>query len=188
MWLATCAAAWPLTPRRTERDEGRSRQDAALCRARNNPAYRRLTASLRHPAPASQPAPPDALAAPVTTEEQIFMTALGRRMAELRKACGLTQTQMAQALEVSQQAVQSWEAGRRRIQISVLPAVARLLSVSLEVLLGEETENTPRKRGPASRLEQQIEVISQLPKARQKMVSEMLDAVIAQAQQQETGS
>lgn len=105
MWLATCAAAWPLTPRRTERDEGRSRQDAALCRARNNPAYRRLTASLRHPAPASQPAPPDALAAPVTTEEQIFMTALGRRMAELRKACGLTQTQMAQALEVSQQAV-----------------------------------------------------------------------------------
>ncbi|GKX45212.1 hypothetical protein SOASR015_42460 [Pectobacterium carotovorum subsp. carotovorum] len=46
----------------------------------------------------------------------------------------------------------------------------------------------PRKRGPASRLEQQIEVISQFPKARQKMVAEMLDAVIAQAQQQETDS
>lgn len=80
---------------------------------------------------------------------------------------------MAQALEVSQQAVKSWEAGRRRIQISILPAVARLLSVSLEELLGEEFERTPRKRGPASRLEQQIEVISQLPKARQKMVAEM---------------
>ncbi|WP_369794345.1 hypothetical protein [Serratia sp. DD3] len=54
--------------------------------------------------------------------------------------------------------------------------------------MGEETERTPRKRGPASRLEQQIEIISQLPKGRQKIVAEMLDAVIAQAQQQETGS
>ncbi|WP_208719230.1 hypothetical protein [Pantoea cypripedii] len=71
------------------------------------------------------------------------------------------------------------EAGRRRIQISVLPAVARLLSVSLEVLLGEEAERTPRRRGPASRLEQQIEVISRLPKARQKMVAEMLEEVVA---------
>lgn len=128
------------------------------------------------------------MAAPVTNEEQIFMTALGQRMTELRKASGMTQVQMAQALNVSQQAVQTWEAGRRRIQISVLPAVARLLSVSLEGLLGEETVNTPRKRGPASRLEQQIEVISQLPKARQKLISEMLDALIVQAQQQEAGN
>ncbi|WP_338564461.1 helix-turn-helix domain-containing protein [Erwinia sp. E_sp_W01_6] len=128
------------------------------------------------------------MAAPVTSEEQIFMAALGKRMNELRKASGLTQAQMALALNVSQQAIQSWEAGRRRIQISVLPAVAKLLSVSLEGLLGEETHRTLRKRGPASRLEQQIEIISQLPKARQKMVSEMLDAVIAQARQQEMGS
>jgi transcriptional regulator with XRE-family HTH domain len=126
------------------------------------------------------------MAAPVTTEEQIFMAALGSRMAALRRTSGLTQAQMAQALNVSQQAVQSWEAGRRRLQISILPAVTKLLSVSLEGLLGEETERTLRKRGPASRLEQQIEVISQLPKARQKMVAEMLDAVIAQAQLQET--
>ncbi|MDR3577822.1 MAG: hypothetical protein P4L50_28500 [Anaerolineaceae bacterium] len=66
--------------------------------------------------------------------------------------------------------------------------MARLLSVSLEGLLGEEVDSTPRKRGPASRLEQQITVISHLPKARQKMVSEMLDAVIAQAQQAGTDS
>lgn len=128
------------------------------------------------------------MAAPVTNEEQIFMATLGKRMSALRKAASLTQAQMAKELNVSQQAVQSWEAGRRRIQISILPAVAKLLSVSLEGLLGEKTEHTPRKRGPASRLEQQIEVISQLPKARQKMVAEMLDAVIAQAQQQETDS
>ncbi|MDR3431735.1 MAG: helix-turn-helix domain-containing protein [Rouxiella aceris] len=128
------------------------------------------------------------MAASISSEEQVFMTELGNRISALRKDAGLTQAEMAQALNVSQQAVQSWEAGRRRIQIPILPAVAKILSVSLEGLLGEEAEHIPRKRGPASRLEQQIEVISQLPKARQKMVAEMLDAVISQAQQQETGS
>ncbi|MFP1951058.1 helix-turn-helix domain-containing protein [Lonsdalea quercina] len=113
----------------------------------------------------------------------LVMTALGKRITALRKEAGLTQVQLAQALNVSQQAVQSWEAGRRRIQISVLPAVARLLSVSLEDLLGGTPDRTPCKRGPASRLEQQIQVISQLPRSRQKLVSEMLDAVITQAQQ-----
>ncbi|MFP1820960.1 helix-turn-helix domain-containing protein [Lonsdalea quercina] len=119
----------------------------------------------------------------MSSEEQVFMTALGKRITALRKETGLTQVQLAQALNVSQQAVQSWEAGRRRIQISVLPAVARLLSVSLEDLLGGAPDRTPRKRGRASSLEQQLQVISQLPRNRQKLVSEILDAVITQAQQ-----
>lgn len=123
------------------------------------------------------------MAASISSEEQVFMTELGNRISALRKDAGLTQVQMAEALNISQQAVQSWEAGRRRIQIPILPAVAKILSVSLEGLLGEKAENAPRKRGPGSRLEQQIQVISQLPKGKQKFVSEMLDAVIAQAQQ-----
>ncbi|WP_226019875.1 helix-turn-helix domain-containing protein [Serratia symbiotica] len=131
---------------------------------------------------------PPKMAASISSEEQLFMIALGNRITALRKDAGLTQTQLAQALNVSQQAVQSWEAGRRRIQISVLPAVAGLLSASLETLLGEEIEHTPRKRGPASRLEQQIQIISQLPKSKQKFVSEMLDTVITQAQQAGTDS
>lgn len=84
-------------------------------------------------------------------------------------------------LNVSQQAVQAWEAGRRRIQISILPAVARLLAVSLEDLLGEEPEKIARKRGPAPKWQQLIEEIDSLPKAKQKMISEMLSALIVQA-------
>ena len=122
------------------------------------------------------------MAASISSEEQVFMTELGNRISALRKDAGLTQAEMAQALNVSQQAVQSWEAGRRRIQIPILPAVAKILSVSLEGLLGEEAENTPRKRGPASRLEQQIQVISQLQKTKQKFVTEMLDNVIGKTE------
>ncbi|WP_242685662.1 MULTISPECIES: helix-turn-helix domain-containing protein [Photorhabdus] len=122
------------------------------------------------------------MAASISSEEQIFMMTLGKRITTLRKEAGLTQVQLAQKLNVSQQAVQSWEAGRRRIQISILPTVARILSVSLEKLFGEESDRILSKRGPASRLEKQIQIISQLPKGKQKLVSEMLDAVIAQAQ------
>ncbi|MBU9163595.1 hypothetical protein [Burkholderia multivorans] len=47
-------------------------------------------------------------------------------------------------------------------------------------------KNVPRrgsKRGPMSRLQQQIIAIEQLPKAKQQFVSQMLDTVLAQAQQ-----
>jgi hypothetical protein len=36
------------------------------------------------------------------------------------------------------------------------------------------------KRGPASRLQQQIDAIGQLPKAKQRFVVEMIDTVLAQ--------
>jgi hypothetical protein len=36
------------------------------------------------------------------------------------------------------------------------------------------------KRGPASRLEQQIQAVAQLPKTKQQFVSQMLDTVLAQ--------
>ncbi len=121
------------------------------------------------------------MAAPISNEEQVFIAELGRRITALRKDAGMTQTQVAQALNVSQQAVQAWEAGRRRIQISILPAVARLLAVSLEDLLGEEPEKIARKRGPAPKWQQLIEEIDSLPKAKQKMISEMLSALIIQA-------
>ena len=121
------------------------------------------------------------MAAPISNEEQVFIAELGRRITALRKDAGMTQTQVAQALNVSQQAVQAWEAGRRRIQISILPAVARLLAVSLEDLLGEEPEKIARKRGPAPKWQQLIEEIDSLPKANQKMISEMLSALIVQA-------
>ncbi|OIN34813.1 XRE family transcriptional regulator [Salmonella enterica subsp. enterica serovar Sarajane] len=124
-----------------------------------------------------------AMAAPVSNEEQVFMIELGKRLSLLRKERGLTQAQVAHSLNVSQQAVQSWEAGRRRVQIPILPAIAEILQVSLEELLKDGESKVVRKRGPASRLEQQFQQIGQLPRAKQKLVSEMLDAMIMQTLQ-----
>ena len=116
----------------------------------------------------------------IGTEEREFFVALGERITLLRKAQGTTQAQLAEVLGVSQQTVQAYEVGRRRIQVSALPLVARTLSVSLEELLGEGKPAGRSKRGPAPKWEQQIEAISKLPRARQRFVSEMLDTVLAQ--------
>ncbi len=60
-----------------------------------------------------------------------------------------------------------------------LPTIAKLLGVALEELIGETPK--PGKRGPAPKLQQQMERIHQLPKARQKFVMEMIETVLSQA-------
>jgi len=55
-----------------------------------------------------------------------------------------------------------------------------LLAVSVEGLFGEPTKAAKVKRGPTPRLQRQVELINQLPRAKQKFVMEMLDTVIQQ--------
>ncbi len=65
--------------------------------------------------------------------------------------------------------------------VSLLPGLARALRVSIEALVDEDgAAAPPAKRGPASRLQQQLDAIAQLPKSRQRFVSDMLDTVLAQ--------
>lgn len=115
----------------------------------------------------------------ISTEERDFFVALGERITLLRKAHGITQVQLAEVLGVSQQTVQAYEVGRRRIQVAALPVVARTLSASLEELFGEDKQAARAKRGPVPKWQQQIEAIAKLPKARQRLVSEVLESMIS---------
>ena len=117
----------------------------------------------------------------ISTEERTFFVSPGERIAALRRSNNVTQVQLAEALGVSRQTLQSYEVGRRRIPVSALPVVASTLAVSLDELFGSEAKAARRKRGPASKLAQQIEVVAQLPKAKQQFVSQMIETVIAQA-------
>src|SRR5215469_9496698 len=116
---------------------------------------------------------------PMTQNEKQFFRELGGRIAALRKAHGLTQVQLAETLELSQQMIASYEVGRRRVPVSLLPAIAHALAVSVEALIGEK-DATPAKRGPAPKLLQQMERIQRLPKAQQRFVMQMIDTVLAQ--------
>jgi len=81
----------------------------------------------------------------MTHDEKAFFRELGARIAALRKEHGLTQTQLAETLDLTQQMVVSYEVGRRRVPVSLLPAIAEALAVSLEQLIGQKA--APAKRG-----------------------------------------
>jgi transcriptional regulator with XRE-family HTH domain len=116
----------------------------------------------------------------MTHDEKLFFKQLGARIATLRKEQNMTQTQFAEQLDLTQQMVASYEVGRRRVPVSLLPQIAATLTVSLEELIGKNSAS-PAKRGPAPKLQQQIERIQQLPRAQQKFVMQMLDTVLQQA-------
>jgi transcriptional regulator with XRE-family HTH domain len=116
----------------------------------------------------------------ISANERAFFERLGTRVSELRRSQNITQVEMAATLGVSQQTINSYEVGRRRIPVSALPTLARSLGVSLEELFGDDAA-AAKKRGPAPKLQQQIERIQQLPRSQQRFVMQMLDTVIAQA-------
>lgn len=115
----------------------------------------------------------------VNSQDEQFFKALGARIAQARKERNLTQQQVADQLGIAQQTYAHYEVGRIRFPASTLPALAQALGVPIEELLG--SQQPKRKPGPASRLEKQMERISQLPRTKQRYVSDVLEAVIAQA-------
>ena len=66
------------------------------------------------------------------------MQKIGRKISALRKAQGLTQMELADKLGISFQAVSNWERGNTMPDISKLPDLAEIFSVSIEEILGDE--------------------------------------------------
>lgn len=56
------------------------------------------------------------------------------RVAELRKACGMSQTVLARKLEISTAAVAAWETGRNTPRTELLPKLAEVFGCSIDEL------------------------------------------------------
>jgi transcriptional regulator with XRE-family HTH domain len=127
--------------------------------------------------------------ATMNSQDESFFKELGTRIARARKDQGMTQVQLAERLGIAQQTLAHYEVGRVRMAASLLPTIADILDRSLdELLLGEPAMRKASKRGPASRLQQQIDAVAQLPKSEQRFVSKMLDNLLAQHQGQESAN
>lgn len=118
---------------------------------------------------------------PTSPRDKDFFKSLGARIAALRKEVGMTQVQLAKILGCSQQQIVSFEKARCRVPASALPILATAFGVSSDELLG--TSGQPLKRHPASRLGQQLERLSKLPRSQQRVVSEMLEGYLQRASQ-----
>lgn len=64
------------------------------------------------------------------------------QLKRLRKSRGMTQIQLADALNVSQATIASWENGSRMPSHEMLPIIADLFSVSIDELYGTSLPNT----------------------------------------------
>lgn len=70
---------------------------------------------------------------------------MGSFMAALRKANGLTQQQVADKLNVSNKTVSKWECDEGYPEITMLPAIAEIYSVTVDELLKGEKHNTEKE-------------------------------------------
>ena len=112
--------------------------------------------------------------------ERVFYVDLGQRIATLRKAQGLTQVQLAEAIGIAQQTLAHYEAGRLRLLAGALLNLASQLSVTVEELVGSPSaKRTAGKRDPQPKIAPQLQQIEALPKAKQRAISQVLDSVIA---------
>lgn len=118
----------------------------------------------------------------VVITDKTFYAALGQRIAERRKTLGLTQQQLADTIGIAQQTLAHYEVGRLRVAAALLPAFSKTLGLSFDTLLGETTKAS--KRGPTPKLQEQIERIASLPRSKQRMLLDMLDAAINSANAQ----
>lgn len=125
------------------------------------------------------PHPHPAPAMAVSASERAFYVELGQRIAGLRKAQGLTQVQLAEAMGVAQQTVAHYEAGRLRLLAGALPNLSDQLGVSVEELIGTPAKRQAGKRGPQPKIAQQLERIQSLPAAEQRAIVKVLDSVLA---------
>jgi transcriptional regulator with XRE-family HTH domain len=118
----------------------------------------------------------------VNSHETEFFKALGARITQARKEQGLTQQQLADHLGIVQQTYAHYEMGHVRIPASMLPLLSQILGLTPDELLGQSaSRKKPKtKPGPASKLDQQIERIRQLPRTKQLFITEMLEIALAQ--------
>ena len=76
--------------------------------------------------------------------------ALGEKLARLRKARGMSQEQLAEALGVSRQAVSKWELGEAVPDVSRVVAMSELFGVTTDYLLKEGSGEGGQAAGSAA--------------------------------------
>lgn len=100
----------------------------------------------------------------------------GQRMAELRKAAGYTQVELAKELGISQRMISHYEGRAEHPPAAQLPALAKALGVSTDELLGIRPVKKARK--PDTRLERRLQQIQKLDPRPRKQIMQLIDTFL----------
>lgn len=99
------------------------------------------------------------------------------RLTALRKARGLTQQALADAIGMAVLQIRRYEGGTSQPTLDVIRRLAIALGVSADALVFD-----PGERGPDDALRYQFETVSRMSEHEQQLVRELLDALIVKNQ------
>lgn len=109
---------------------------------------------------------------------------LGQRLARLRKTRGLTQTALAEQLDMIQAMISDFELDRRRMHADLIVRMAKALGVSTDELLGTQAAKSSGEGQLSLKLTRRLQQIEQLPPVRQKVLLQTIDTFLRDAQHQ----
>jgi len=105
--------------------------------------------------------------------------AQGAHLATLRKAAGLSQTELATLVGERQQNIAFWELSEKPPRSDVLPKLASVLGVRVEQLLNPGAPSS-RRSGPVSKMQKVFDEVTKLPRRQQDKVVEIVSALVDQ--------
>jgi transcriptional regulator with XRE-family HTH domain len=115
----------------------------------------------------------------IQTEEP---ASFGQRLAELRKAAGFTQVELAAELGISQRMMAYYESPTATPPANLLPSIATVLGVSIDDLFGRAAKRRLVKQEGDSRLRRRLLAIEKLDVTEKRQVLQLLDAFIERGQ------
>jgi transcriptional regulator with XRE-family HTH domain len=118
---------------------------------------------------------------PRKSKKPVSRPALGLHLAALRKAAGLTQTELSLILSVSQTNIAFWESSDKPPRSDVLTPMAEAFGVSVEVLLAPPGSTQSKASTPRSHAQRLFAAINQLSRSEQRRILSVIEALLTQA-------
>lgn len=106
-------------------------------------------------------------------------TEFGERLFKLREKRGLTQSQVAEKMEVSARAYAFWERKPIALQAYQIARLAELFEVTADFIVGR-SEPKAKRNGPKGQLEKIFEQVHELPRSKQQRIVGVVEALVAQ--------
>lgn len=106
----------------------------------------------------------------------------GERLAQMRKAAGYTQVELAAELAISQRMVAYYESPQATPPANLLPQIAAVLGVTIDELFGRSSKRRLAKQDGDSRLRRRLLAIEKLDVTDKRQVLQLIDAFIERGQ------
>ena len=104
----------------------------------------------------------------------------GARLFEMRQRKGFSQKQMADALGITQQSYALWERRPVALKPEQITQLVGILGCNVEDILGIP-KRLLQRGGPVGKVRQMFEQVSKLPRARQRKILEVVEALVDKA-------